>query len=85
MHLTAFRKWIRNVYATQDEELDCDAVFQALPEYVDLKVAGEETSQRFADVELHLGQCAECYDLYVTVRDAALLEREPVSSGVAAD
>ena len=85
MHLTAFRKWIRNVYATQDEELDCDEVFQTLPEYIDSEVAGEETGQLFPDIAHHLNQCAECYDIYVTVRDAALLEREPIVSRVSAD
>jgi predicted anti-sigma-YlaC factor YlaD len=85
MHLSAFRQWIRNVYATQDDELGCDQVLQALPEYVDSEVAGEDLSQRSREVKAHLNQCAECYDLYITVRDAAFVERESAVSKIAAD
>jgi hypothetical protein len=80
MQLDALRKWVRNVYATQDEELDCDGLYIALPQFVDLQVAGEDATERFPDVKLHLQQCAECYDLYHTVRDAALLEHQQIAS-----
>ncbi len=85
MHLKSFRRWVQQVYATQDEELDCNGLFKTIPQYVDLEVAGEEASQRFPEVKLHLDQCADCYDLYVTVRDAALLEYERVTSELAID
>lgn len=83
MQPAAFRKWIRNLYATQDEELDCNELDTILPQYVDLEVAGENASQRFPDAKLHLDQCAECYDLYVTVRDVALLEGEAIAPELA--
>jgi predicted anti-sigma-YlaC factor YlaD len=82
MHLKSFRQWIQSVYATQDEELDCDQLLSLIPQYVDLQVAGEVANLRFPDAQHHLDQCAECYDLYVTVRDAALLEHQQVGPRV---
>jgi predicted anti-sigma-YlaC factor YlaD len=75
MYLEAFRKWIRQIYATRDEELDCEACFDAIPKYVDMEIAGEKTNPHFSEVEQHLNQCPHCHDLYLTLRDAALLER----------
>jgi predicted anti-sigma-YlaC factor YlaD len=85
MHLKSFRRWIQQVYATQDEELDCGQFFDAIAQYVDIEVAGDEASECFPDVKQHMDECADCYDLYVTVRDAAFLEREQVVSELAID
>lgn len=74
MNFESFREWIRRIYATQDEELDCDGFFEAIPKYVDAEVAGEETNPHFPEIEHHLRQCPHCYDLYLTLRDVALLE-----------
>jgi predicted anti-sigma-YlaC factor YlaD len=83
MYLKSFRKWIRQIYVTRDEELDCDGFLEAVPRYVDMEVAGEEASQRLPDVKHHLGQCEECYDLYLTLRDIALLESQQIASELA--
>ena len=80
MRLKSFRKWVQQVYATQDEELDCSQLFDVMPQYVDLEIAGEETIPRYREVKQHLDQCAECHDLYVTVRDAACLEHQRTAS-----
>ncbi len=74
MHLKAFRKWIRRVYATREEELDCEGLFNAIPAYVDWEIAGQDAEVHFPGVKHHLNQCAECYDLYLTLRDVAQLE-----------
>jgi hypothetical protein len=74
MRLEMFRKWIRHIYATRDEELGCDELFEIVPRYVDMEIAGERTKPHFSEVEHHLSQCPHCYDLYLTLRDAALLE-----------
>jgi predicted anti-sigma-YlaC factor YlaD len=76
MHLKPFRKWIRQIYLTPDEELDCEQFLDRIPQYVDLEVAGENADQQFPGVEQHLSQCAECYDLYLTLRDVAMLEQD---------
>jgi predicted anti-sigma-YlaC factor YlaD len=83
VHFEWFRKWVRQIYTTQDEELDCDGCFEAIPEYVDMEVAGEKTNPRFPEVELHLRQCPQCYDLYLTLRDVALLESRQVAQQIA--
>ncbi len=80
MHLKAFRKWVRRVYSTRDEELDCDGLFKAIPHYVDMEVEGKDPEVHFPDVKHHLSQCAECYDLYLTLRDVAQLEARHVAS-----
>ena len=83
MYLELFRKWIRRIYATQEEELDCDGFFEAIPKVVDMEVAGEKTNNpRFAEVEHHFKQCSQCYDLYLALRDAALLESRQVARQV---
>lgn len=84
MNLRAFHKWVRMVYATRDEELDCEQLFEALPQYVDVKVAGEDADLCFPQVRHHLNQCSECYDLYLTLRDVALLESRQLSAEVTA-
>jgi predicted anti-sigma-YlaC factor YlaD len=74
MQLASFQKWIRTIYATQDDELDCDGFFEVIPQYVDLEVAGEKTNPRFPKVEQHLRQCPHCHDLYLALSDAVLSE-----------
>jgi predicted anti-sigma-YlaC factor YlaD len=78
-YLESFRKWVRRVYATWDKELDCDGFFKAIPKYVDMEVAGEKANLCFPEIEQHLGQCPECCDLYLTLRDVALLESQQVA------
>jgi hypothetical protein len=80
MHLKSFRKWVRQVYSTRDEELDCAEFFEIIPLYVDVEVAGEEANLRFPDVNHHFKQCPECYDLYLTLRDVAQLESKQIAS-----
>jgi predicted anti-sigma-YlaC factor YlaD len=74
MDLESFRKLIRQIYATQDQELDCEGFFEAIPKYVDAEVAGEEAKLRFPEVAHHLMQCPRCRELYRGVHDAALAE-----------
>ncbi len=74
IHVESFRKLIRRIYNTQDEELDCDALLECLPQYVDLEVAGEDVD--FPEVNQHLAQCDACQDMYLTLREAASLESQ---------
>jgi len=80
MPLKPFRKWVRLIYLTRDDELDCDQLFENIPQYIDLELSGEDVAQHLPAVKHHLEQCAECYDMYVTLRDVALLESQPVAS-----
>lgn len=76
MKLESFREWIRQIYATQDDELDCDAVFELIPEYVDMEVAGEDPTTHFPQAHHHLKQCSRCRDIYIGVLEAAKLEEK---------
>ena len=76
VHIESFRKLIRRIYNTQDEELDCDALLERLPQYVDLEVAGEDVGRAVPEVNQHLAQCDACQDMYLTLRDAASLESQ---------
>ncbi len=74
VYLESFRQWIRQVYATRDEELDCDEFYELVPRYVDMEVAGEDASRLFPNVTHHLEQCAECHDMYLALRDVVQLD-----------
>jgi hypothetical protein len=83
MQLESFRKWIRQIFLSRDEELDCEQLLEQVPQYVDLEVAGEDADQQFPGILHHLHQCVECYDLYLTLRDVALLEHQKAAPEVA--
>jgi predicted anti-sigma-YlaC factor YlaD len=76
MRLISFYDWIRRIYATQDDELGCDDLFELLPAYVDREICGDPLPARACEIEDHLRQCPYCYDLYVSLRDASLLDEE---------
>jgi predicted anti-sigma-YlaC factor YlaD len=76
LKLESFREWIRQIYATRDDELDCDAVFELIPKYVDMEVAGGDPTTHFPKVDHHLKQCSRCRDLYVGVLETAKLEEK---------
>jgi hypothetical protein len=84
MHLVLFRDWIRRIYATQEEELGCDDVFEALATYVDMEIAGESASECYPGVLLHLRQCPHCSDLYLALREAALLDQQELAPDLVA-
>jgi predicted anti-sigma-YlaC factor YlaD len=74
--LQTFRKWIRQIYATRDQEMDCEGFFEAIPKYIDFEIAGGNANLQFPEVQRHLAQCPRCKDLYDAVREAARLESE---------
>ncbi|MCP4605284.1 MAG: hypothetical protein GY847_32995 [Proteobacteria bacterium] len=78
MHMELFHEWVRQIYTTRDNELDCDGFFESVPQFVDMEITKENTNPRFSEIEHHLNQCPHCHDLYLTLRDAALLESQLV-------
>ena len=85
MNLASFREWVRQIYATRDDELDCDEVSEKLSEYVDAEVAGQDPASYFPNVRHHLTQCSRCRDLYEGMRDAAQIEENERTSRVSVD
>jgi predicted anti-sigma-YlaC factor YlaD len=76
MNLRSFRNWIRQIYATKDQEPDCRAVFETIAPYVDTQIAGDDPAQRYPAVAHHLRQCPACTDLYLSLREAARAQLE---------
>jgi predicted anti-sigma-YlaC factor YlaD len=76
MNLSSFRNWIHRIYATKDNELDCDLVFDTIAPYVDAEIAGDDVVRRYPAVAHHLSQCPACTDLYLALREAAHAEQQ---------
>lgn len=76
MNLSSFRNWIHWIFAAKDQELDCDLVFDTIAPYVDAEIAGEDVAQRYPAITHHLSQCPACTDLYLSLREAALVEQQ---------
>jgi hypothetical protein len=74
MTIKSFRKWVRRIYSTQEEEFDCEAFARVIPQYVDMEVSGGQAEIHFPMAKHHMLQCSECCDLYHTLYDIALLE-----------
>ena len=70
----SFRKWIRSIYGTQEDELDCESFARVVPQYVDIEIAGGQADVRFPKIKHHMTQCIECCDLHHALYDIALME-----------
>ena len=71
-----FDRFLRRVWATEDEEISCTECFDLMPQYVDLEVAGEAADKKVPRLRQHLDQCAACREEYETLRDLVRLEAE---------
>jgi len=71
MRFVSFHDWIRRIYATRDDEMDCEQVAELMPAYVDALVTGGNAGACFSAVEQHLLQCAMCLEIATALREAA--------------
>ena len=69
MRFVSFHDWSRRVYATRDDEIDCDEAAELMAGYVDNLVAGGEIGACFSAVEQHLAQCAFCLEIAAALRE----------------
>ncbi|MGH2521771.1 MAG: anti-sigma factor family protein [Anaerolineales bacterium] len=78
-----WRQWLRQIEATQDEELSCSECFDQISEYVDLELASQPAPERLPQLRQHLDQCRVCREEYEVLRDLARLEAKggPPSAG----
>ncbi len=67
-------RWIHNIFATQNEEMDCAQASEALSQYVDVEASGQEAACLLPDVCQHLQQCRECNESYEALLEIACLE-----------
>ena len=68
--------FIRQVAATQEEEILCSECLDLVSKYVDLELAGEEAEQALQPLKQHLEQCRACREEYELLRDLARMEAE---------
>ena len=61
------RWWLGTLETTEDEELDCDVVFEVLDLVAEARARGEDVGELFPAIALHLHHCPSCRDLYDTL------------------
>jgi hypothetical protein len=76
MNRDRFESWLRNIYATQDEEISCTKCFNLVSSFVELEVSGQDAAARMPQLKQHLNQCRACRDEYEALRDLRLLEEK---------
>lgn len=76
MERDELEKLIYRILATEEEEIDCEQVFELIAQYVDLEVSGADARRLLPLVSQHLKQCDGCYELHETLFEIALLEEE---------
>ncbi len=71
--MTAHGPVISALLGPREPELDCDACFDLIDEYVDLMVAGEDAPSLHPRMRAHLTGCPVCQEeyesLYTLVRE----------------
>jgi hypothetical protein len=68
-----FVRWIRQIFQTEDAEIDCARLQDLLPIIVDAEVSGIIMNGEDRQLRLHLSHCPDCNDVYETVRRLASL------------
>lgn len=71
-----FTNWLRNIYATRENEISCSECFDLVSRFVELEIAGEAAAGSMPELRHHLDQCRACRDEYETLRDLRRLEEE---------
>jgi hypothetical protein len=68
-----WRRFLRQLDETQDDELSCSECFEQLSDYVDLELAGQPAAEHLPRLRQHLSQCRVCREEYVVLRELAQL------------
>jgi len=68
-----FTRWIENLYATQDHEVDCRQFQNHLPAFVEAELNNTRLPHT-AVLATHLRQCPDCNEIYQGLRLVALAE-----------
>ena len=76
MQRDRFKKWLRNIFATQEEEISCTECFDLLSGLVEVEARGEALTAKMLQVKQHLAQCRACRDEYEALREIRRLEDE---------
>jgi hypothetical protein len=76
MQRKRFEDWLKNIYATQEEEISCTECFDLVSSFVELEGSGQDADIKMPQVKQHLNQCRACRDEYEALRDLRLLEEK---------
>ena len=71
-----FKKWLKNIYETQEEEISCTECFDLVSRFVDLEIAGQDAAASMPKLKQHLNQCRACRGEYEALRDLRRLEEK---------
>jgi hypothetical protein len=69
-----FTNWLKNIYATRENEISCSECFDLVSRFVEMELAGEDADARMPELRHHLNQCRACRDEYEALRDLQQLE-----------
>jgi hypothetical protein len=64
---TRVSEWLRSIATTEDEEIDCDALFQAGEALVAAATGGADLRAALPELALHLEHCPDCREWYETL------------------
>ena len=59
--------WLQAVATTEDEELDCDSLFELMDKAVELAASGQDVRSLLPGIAVHLDHCPDCRDQYETL------------------
>jgi hypothetical protein len=69
--ITRWRRLLRQLEETRDQELSCSECFEQLSDYVDLEIAGQPVTEGMPLLRQHLAQCGVCREEYQVLRELA--------------
>lgn len=76
MNYQRFTNWLKNIYATQENEISCTECFDRVSHFVELELTGEDAAGKMPELQHHLNQCRACRDEYEALRDLRRLEEK---------
>jgi len=69
---------IKRIYATREQEIDCEQLQALLAAYVQTEMNGVNPAERFPAVQQHLAQCPDCFEEYLALLHVAGLYAQDV-------
>lgn len=67
---------IERIYATLDQEMDCEQLQSTLSAYVQFELTGSDPSEQFQTAQAHLLQCPDCLEDYKGLLAVARLDTQ---------
>ncbi len=74
MNRTQFKRWLKGLYETSDNEMTCDQFQTLLPALVDFEFAKGDGPEQFSAAIAHVRQCPDCAADYEALREVVRLE-----------